>query len=108
MDAVVQYAIDQGLKAGIEAFEKWRNDFLNNPSIVIAKSKAEKYAGGRMVLENLEERGFISPYQFGIERVTDEEGNIITEAKGPIYYKRYEIMKAIENGNILKCLQKRK
>lgn len=54
MDAVVQYAIDQGLKAGIEAFEKWRNDFLNNPSIVIAKSKAEKYAGGRMVLENNE------------------------------------------------------
>ena len=26
MDAVVQYAIDQGLKVGIEAFEKWRDD----------------------------------------------------------------------------------
>lgn len=34
-----------------------------------------------MVLENLEERGFISPYQFGIEVVTDEEGNIITKPK---------------------------
>ena len=45
MDAVVQYAIDQGLKVGIEAFEKWRDDFLNNPSIVVPKSKAEKYAG---------------------------------------------------------------
>ena len=108
MDAVVQYAIDQGLKVGIEAFEKWRDDFLNNPSIVVPKSKAEKYAGGRMVLENLEERGFISPYQFGIEVVPDEEGNIITKPKGYIYYKRCEIMKAIENGNILKCLQKRK
>ena len=106
MDAVVQYAIDQGLKIAFEAFDKWRNDFLNNPSIVVPKSKAEKYAGGRMVLENLEDRGFISPYQFGIEVVTDEEGNIITESKGRIYYKRYEIMKAIENGNILKCLQK--
>ena len=108
MDAVVQYAIDQGLKIAFEAFDKWRNEFLNNPSIVVPKSKAEKYAGGRMVLENLEDRGFISPYQFGIEVVTDEEGNIITEPKGRIYYKRYEIMKAIENGNILKCLQKRK
>ena len=108
MDAVVQYAIDQGLKIAFEAFEKWRDDFLNNPSIVVPKSKAEKYAGGRMVLENLEERGFISPYQFGIEVVTDEEGNIITKPKGYIYYKRCEIMKAIENGNILKCLQKRK
>ena len=106
MDAVVQYAIDQGLKIAFEAFDKWRNDFLNNPSIVVPKSKAEKYAGGRMVLENLEDRGFISPYQFGIEVVTDEEGNIIAEPKGRIYYKRYEIMKAIENGNILKCLQK--
>lgn len=108
MDAVVQYAIDQGLKIAFEAFEKWRDDFLNNPSIVVPKSKAEKYAGGRMVLENLRERGFISPYQFGIEVVTDEEGNIITKPKGYIYYKRCEIMKAIENGNILKCLQKRK
>lgn len=108
MDAVVQYAIDQGLKIAFEAFEKWRDDFLNNPSIVVPKAKAEKYAGGRMVLENLRERGSISPYQFGIEVVTDEEGNIITKPKGYIYYKRCEIMKAIENGNILKCLQKRK
>lgn len=108
MDAVVQYAIDQGLKIAFEAFDKWRNDFLNNPSIVVPKSKAEEYAGGRMVLKNLEDRGFIFPYQFGIETVTDEEGNIITEPRGRIYYKRCEIMKAIENGNILKCLQNRK
>ena len=108
MDAVVQYAIDQGLKIAFEAFDKWRNDFLNNPSIVVPKSKAEEYAGGRMVLKNLEDRGFISPYQFGIETVTDKEGNVVTEPKGRIYYKQYEIMKAIENGNILKCLQKRK
>lgn len=108
MDAVVQYAIDQGLKIGIEAFEKWKNDFLSNPRIVIVKSEAEKLAGGRMVLKNLEDRGFISPYQFGIEKVADKEGNVVTEPKGRIYYKQHEIMKAIENGNILKCLQKRK
>ncbi len=106
MDEVVQYAIDQASKTAIEAFEKWKNAFLSNPRIVIVKSEAEKLAGGRMVLKNLEDRGFISPYQFGIKTVTDKEGNVVTEPKGRIYYKQYEIMKAIENGNILKCLQR--
>lgn len=108
MDAVVQYAIDQGLKIGIEAFEKWKDAFLSDPRIVIVKADAEKLAGGRMVLKNLEDRGFISPYQFGTEKVTDKKGNIITKPKGFIYYKQHEIVKAIENGNILKCLQNRK
>ena len=108
MEEVVQYAIDQASKTAIEAFEKWKNAFLSNPRIVIVKSEAEKLAGGRMVLKILEDRGFISPYQFGIEKVTDKEGNVVTEPKGRIYYKQHEIMKAIEDGNILKCLQKRK
>lgn len=106
MDAVVQYAIDQASKIAIEIFEKWKDAFLSDPRIVIVKADAEKLAGGRMVLKNLEDRGFISPYQFGIETVTDKEGNVVTEPKGRIYYKQYEIMKAIENGNILKCLQR--
>lgn len=108
MDAVVQYAIDQGLKIGIEAFEKWKNAFLSNPRIVIVKSEAEKLAGGRMVLKNLEDRDLIFPYQFGIETVTDREGNVITEPKGRIYYKQHDIIKAIEDGNILKSLQRKR
>lgn len=107
LDPVVQYAIDRGIKIGIEAFEKWKDTFLNDPRVIIAKSDAEKLAGGRMVLKNLENRGFISPYQFGFETVSDEYGNVITEPKGRIYYKKWEILKAIENGNILKCLKKK-
>lgn len=50
----------------------------------------------------------IFPYQFGIETMVDEEGDEITEPRGHIYYKLHEIIEAVEEGNILKCLQKRR
>ncbi|MGE0016864.1 MAG: hypothetical protein AB7S64_05475 [Bacteroides sp.] len=40
-----------------------------NPRILVVKSKAEKMVGGRMVLKSLEKRGFIFPYQFGVEEM---------------------------------------
>lgn len=40
--------------------------------------------------------------------MVDEEGDEITEPRGHIYYKLHEIIEAVEEGNILKCLQKRR
>lgn len=108
VDPVVKYAIEQGLRIGIEAFEKKREQFYNDPRIVIVKSDAEQLVGGRMVLKNLEKRGFVAPYQFGIETVVDKNGDTITKPKGYIYYKQCEIVQAIENGNILQCLRKQR
>lgn len=51
IDPVVQYALDRGIKIGIEAFEKWKDTFLNDPRVIIAKSDAEKLAGGRWYLK---------------------------------------------------------
>jgi hypothetical protein len=92
----------------IEYFEKWKNKFLNDPRILVNQTEAEELAGGRMNLKYLKDRDLIFPYQFGIETVTDRDGNVITEPKGRIYYKQHDIIKAIEDGNILKCLQNRK
>ncbi len=92
----------------IDYFEKWKERFLNDPRILVNQTEAEELAGGRMNLKYLKDREFIYPYQFGIEEVTDREGNTIKEPKGRIYYKQHDIIKAIEDGNILKCLQKRK
>ena len=39
-------------------------------------------------------------------RMLTEEGDEISEPRGHIYYKLHEIMEAVEDGNILKCLQK--
>lgn len=43
-------------------------------------------------------------YQFGVDETEDEDGNLIKKPKGRIYYRRIDILEAMEKGNILKGL----
>lgn len=104
INPIIKQAIQMGIKFGIEAYKNERNASLKNKKILICKSDAENRFGSG-VLKNLEKRKFILPYQFGVETIVNEEGDEITEAKGRIYYELHEIMEAVEDGNLLKCLQ---
>lgn len=112
LDSIVSYAIEigieKGIKLGIEAYKNEAKAKEKDPRILIVKSDAEKRAGGRMVLSSLEKRGFISPYQFGIEEMIDMDGDIVKESQGRIYYKLSELVKALEDGNILKGIRKKR
>lgn len=100
-DPIINQAIQFGIKYGIEAWKNERNANLKNKKILICQSDAEERLGSG-VLKNLLKRKLVFPYQFG------EEGQPIKKAKGYIYYKLSDLVEAIEKGNILKCLQKRK
>ena len=106
-DPIINQAIQFGIKYGIEAWKNERNANLKNIKRRRCKSDAEDRFGSG-VLRNLEKRKLVFPYQFGIEEVVDEEGEPVKKAKGYIYYKLSDLVEAIEKGNILKCLQKRK
>ena len=107
IDPIIKQAIEIGIKLGIEAYRNERNANHKNKKILICKTDAERRFG-RGVIRELIKRKFIFPYQFGIETMVDEEGDEITEPRGHIYYKLHEIIEAVEEGNILKCLQKRR
>ncbi|WP_321437294.1 hypothetical protein [uncultured Bacteroides sp.] len=102
---VIKYAIEQGIKLGIAAYRNEEKQKRANPRILIVKSEAEKMVGGRMVLKALEKRGFIFPYQFGIEDMIDEDGNLLKKIQGRVYYRLCEIEKALENGNLLSSIR---
>lgn len=106
-DPIINQAIQFGIKYGIEAWKNERNANLKNKKILICQSDAEERLGSG-VLKKLLKRKLVFPYQFGVEEVVDEEGQPIKKAKGYIYYKLSDLVEAIEKGNILKCLQKRK
>lgn len=105
IDPIIKQAIQIGIKFGIEAYKNERNANLKNKKILICRSDAERRFG-RGVIRNLEKRKLVFPYQFGIETMVNEEGDEITAPRGYIYYKFHEIMEAVEDGNILKCLSK--
>lgn len=107
LDPIVSYAIQKGIQVGIESYKNEERSRKKNPRILIVKSDAEDKVGGRMVLRSLEKRGFISPYQFGVEEMIDEDGEPIKKAQGRIYYKLSELCEAIENGNLLKRIHKK-
>ena len=106
IDSIVTYAIRQGIRMGIEAYKQEEKARKANPRILVVKSKAEKMVGGRMVLKSLEKRGFIFPYQFGVEEMIDEDGEPFKRAQGRIYYKLSELCDALEDGNLLKDLRR--
>lgn len=106
IDPIVSYAIQKGIQIGIESYKNEERSRKKNPSILIVKSEAEERAGGRMVLKALEKRGFIFPYQFGVEEMIDEDGEPIKKAQGRIYYKLSELCDALEKGNLLKDIRK--
>lgn len=107
IDPIVSYAIQKGIQIGIESYKNEQKAKCKDKRILIVKSDAEKRVGGRNVLRSLEKRGFIQPYQFGIEEVIDEDGEPIKRAQGYIYYKLCDLVEAIEKGNILKGIFKK-
>jgi len=106
IDPIIKQSIQMDIKFGIEAYKNERNANLKNKKILICKSDAENRFGGG-VLRNLEKRKLVFPYQFGIKTMVNEEDYEITEPRGHIYYKLHEIIEAVEDRNILKCLSQK-
>lgn len=88
-------------KAAIKAFRDEQKKFQNDPRILMIQSDAHKKYG-KAVIAMLRRRGLLQPYRFDLREVCDEDGNVITKAKGVVYYRIIEIEQAIEQGNILK------
>ena len=75
IDPIIKQAIEIGIKLGIEAYRNERNANLKTQKILICRSDAERRFG-RGVIRNLEKRKLVFPYQFGIETMVNEEGEI--------------------------------
>lgn len=88
-------------KAAIKAFRDEQKKFQEDPRILMIQSDAHKKYG-KAVIAMLCKRGLLQPYRFDLREVCDEDGNLITKAKGVVYYRAVDIEKAIEEGNVLK------
>lgn len=100
LDPIIEYSqrlgMEFGLKLAINEYKAWMGK-----SIVLSKSQAEEEFTPD-IIGNLVKRGLLQDYQFGIEEVTDEDGNLIKRPKGRIYYRRIDILEAMEKGNLPK------
>lgn len=106
IDPIVSYAIQQGIKIGIETYKNEQKAKERDKRILITKSDAENRVGGRTILRHLEKRGCIQPYRFSEEEVIDEDGDLIKRSNGSIYYKLSDLMEALEKGNLLRGIGK--
>lgn len=101
LDPIVEYSqrlgMEFGLKIAINEYKSW----LGDKSIVLTKSKAEEEFSPD-IIASLVKRGLLQDYQFGIEETEDEDGNMVKKPKGRIYYRRIDILEAMEKGNLLK------
>lgn len=101
LDPIIEYSqrlgMEFGLKLAINEYKAW----MSNKSIVLTKSQAEEEFTPD-IITNLVRRGLLQDYQFGIEEVKDEDGCLIKKPKGRIYYRRIDILEAMEKGNLLK------
>lgn len=88
-------------KAAIKVFRDEQKKFQDNPRILLIQSEAHKMYH-RTVIQALTRRGFLQPYKFDFQEYYDIDGNLITKAKGVVYYRAVDIEKAIEEGNVLK------
>ena len=101
LDPIVAYAqrsaLELGLKIAINEFKS----LLGDKSIVLSKAEAEKQFSAE-IISTLVKRGLLQDYQFGVEETEDEEGNMVKKPKGRIYFRRIDILEAMEKGNNLK------
>ena len=88
-------------KAAIKIFRDEQKKRQDDPRILMIQSDAHKKYG-KSVITALMRRGYLQPYKFDLRDAYDEEGNVITKAKGVVYYRVVDIEKAIEEGNVLK------
>ena len=99
LSIIIDY--DAIARAAIKVFREEQKKRQDDPRILMIQSDAHKRYG-RSVITALMRRGYLQPYKFDLREAYDEEGNVITKAKGVVYYRVVEIEKAIEEGNVLK------
>lgn len=88
-------------RAAIRAAREERAKIAADPKVLLTQNEAHiRY--GKSVIIALVRRGYLQQYKFDLREAYDEEGNLITKAKGVIYYRVIEIENALEDGNVLK------
>ena len=103
LDPIVEYSQRLGMEFGIKIAISECKSLLGDRSIVLSKAEAEKQFSAE-IISSLVKRGLLQDYQFGVDETEDEDGNLIKKPKGRIYYRRIDILEAMEKGNILKGL----
>lgn len=105
LDPIVEYALklatEISSKVSINEYKAW----IEDKRIVLTKSEAGKEFSVE-IISTLVKRGLLQDYQFGITEVMDEDGNLIKKPKGRVYFRRIDILEAMEKGNLLKGLAK--
>lgn len=93
-------------RAAIKAVREERKRLQEDPRVVITQSEAHKRYGKKTIAP-LMRRHHLQPYKFDLKEVYDEEENLVTKAKGVIYFRVVDIEKALEEGNVLKGTARR-
>lgn len=102
-DPIVKYSLRSALELGLKIAINEYKSLLGDKSIVLSKAEAEKQFSAD-IITSLVKRGLLQDYQFGVDETEDEEGNLIKKPKGRIYYRRIDILEAMDKGNVLKGL----
>lgn len=105
LDPIVEYSQRLGMEFGLKIAINEYKSLLGDKSIVLSKAEAEKQFSAD-IITSLVKRGLLQDYQFGVDETEDEDGNLIKKPKGRIYYRRIDILEAMEKGNVLKGLAK--
>lgn len=103
LDPIVEYSQRLGMEFGLKIAINEYKSLLGDKSIVLSKAEAEKQFSAD-IITSLVKRGLLQDYQFGVDETEDEDGNLIKKPKGRIYYRRIDILEAMEKGNVLKGL----
>lgn len=103
LDPIVAYAQRSALELGLKIAINEYKSLLGDKSVILSKAEAEKQFSAD-IIATLVKRGLLQDYQFGVDETEDEEGNLIKKPKGRIYYRRIDILEAMDKGNVLKGL----
>lgn len=88
-------------RAAIKVAREERVRISSDPKVLITQNDAHK-SYGKSVITALVKRGRLQKYKFDLRETYGKDGELITKAKGVVYYRVVEIEEAIEEGNILK------
>lgn len=101
LDPIVEYSQRLGMEFGLKVAINEFKSLIGDKSIVLSKAEAEKQFSAD-IISTLVKRGLLQDYQFGIDETEDEDGSLIKKPKGRIYYRRMDILEAMEKGNLLR------
>lgn len=104
---IVDIDYDAITRAAVKAVRAEQAKIAANPRILVTQNEAHKIYG-KSVITSLVRRGQLQQYKFDLREAYDKEGELITKAKGVVYYRLVEIETAVEEGNILKGTRRTK